>query len=59
MAFEVGEAKFTCQACDAVHLVRWDRIPVRERYQLKCKRCSATLASGKGVHDYGEPRLVG
>ena len=59
MAFKTGETEFTCEACGALHRVSWDRIPVRDEYHLKCQRCSATLASGKGVHDYGEPRLVG
>ena len=59
MAFKIGEIKVTCDACGAVHSVTWDRIPVRDEYHLRCQRCSATLASGRSVHDYGEPRLVG
>lgn len=58
MAFQTEEAVFTCKTCNAVHVVSWDRIPVREEYRLRCQRCSAILASGKGVHDYGEPRLL-
>jgi len=59
MAFETGENRFTCEACDAVHLVRWDRMPLREEYHLRCKRCGGTLAISRSVRDYGELRLVG
>ena len=58
MAFQTGETELTCNACGAVHRVPWDRIPFREKYQLRCQLCRATLASAKGVHDYVEPRLV-
>lgn len=58
MAFETGETKLACRVCDAIHIARWDRLPLREEYHLKCKRCGSTLAIGMSVRDYGELRLA-
>ncbi len=48
----------TCSHCGAVHKVSWYRLPVREPYQLDCRKCRETLASGKGVRAYEQVLLI-
>lgn len=58
MAFQEGTNILTCPHCGARHEAEWHRLPVREPYSLRCKRCTGTLASGKGIKDYMSVRLV-
>jgi hypothetical protein len=57
MAFEEGKALLTCQACGAVHRVRWFRTPTREPIKLICLGCSGVLYQGATVHLYDEDSL--
>ena len=58
MAFQSRITQIVCSHCDAQHTVRWHRLPCRAPYRLTCKRCGETLAEGKSVADYDEPRLT-
>jgi predicted RNA-binding Zn-ribbon protein involved in translation (DUF1610 family) len=58
MAFQQGTQRMTCPECGAEHDVPWDRIPLREPFHLTCRACGGVLAKGKGIQDFGTPRLV-
>lgn len=58
MAFETGTVELACPACGARHRVRWSRLPVRERFKLRCVACGGTLAERKDVKDYEQPVLL-
>lgn len=58
MAFEEGTERLACPECGAEHIARWYRLPVRDAFHLKCRKCGETLQSGKGVRDYTRVELA-
>ena len=52
MAFQQGTDTLTCPHCGARHKARWDRLPVREEYSIRCKSCRSVLTEGKSNKDY-------
>ena len=56
MAFEEGTEQMTCPSCDALHQVRWSRMPVRDLMSVECAACGAVMYRGKTVRDYFEVR---
>ncbi len=58
MAFETQTINLVCPQCGAKHQVTWHRMPFREPYRLTCRSCGGVMDEGKGVRDFGIPRLV-
>lgn len=58
MAFQEGTETITCPHCGAKHEARWYRLPVRDRYSIKCQGCGGILAEGKGLRDYLSVRMI-
>lgn len=59
MAFEEGSVRLDCRSCGAIHLAKWSRSTVRERYEVRCLNCDTTISEGSSVRDYFEINLVG
>lgn len=54
MAFEEGKKVLACPSCNAQHLAKWSRMPVREYQCIRCQMCGGVLVEGKSVIDYYE-----
>lgn len=52
MAFEEGASSLTCEACNVKHVVRWSRMPVRERQTVCCLCCGEVMFDEKSVRFY-------